>query len=83
MSLWINGEWQSGRGPQRSKYNPVNRRCCGREMTPTPGRSRRRLAPRVRLSAWARLPFSARQDRREVCGAAGSEQKPADGDYCR
>ncbi len=25
MSLWINGEWQSGRGPQRSKYNPVNR----------------------------------------------------------
>ena len=24
MSLWINGEWQSGHGPARSKINPVS-----------------------------------------------------------
>ena len=24
MSLWINGDWQSGRGPARSKHNPVS-----------------------------------------------------------
>ena len=24
MSLWINGDWQSGRGPARQKHNPVS-----------------------------------------------------------
>ncbi|VTN08266.1 N-succinylglutamate 5-semialdehyde dehydrogenase [Raoultella terrigena] len=24
MSLWINGDWQTGRGPARSKSNPVS-----------------------------------------------------------
>ena len=25
MSLWINGDWQSGRGPARSKHRPGDR----------------------------------------------------------
>lgn len=62
MSLWINGEWQSGRGPQRSKYNPVNQALLWQGNDADAGQVAQAVsAARQAFPAWARLPFSARQ----------------------
>lgn len=62
MSLWINGEWQSGRGPQRSKYNPVNQALLWQGNDAEAGQVAQAVsAARQAFPAWARLSFSARQ----------------------
>ena len=45
MTLWINGDWVTGEGEQRVKPIQLEKRCCGREMTPASRRSSRPAVP--------------------------------------
>lgn len=62
MSLWINGDWQSGRGPARQKHNPVSQALLWQgqdadaEQVALAVSAARRAFP-----AWARQPFAARK----------------------
>lgn len=62
MSLWINGDWQSGRGPARTKTDPVSQvllwqgNDADAEQVALAVKAARQAFP-----AWARQPFSARQ----------------------
>ncbi len=61
MSLWINGDWQSGRGPARSKHNPVSRAAvAGQRCRCRAGGAGGHRGARG-VSAWARQPFAARK----------------------
>ena len=72
MSLWINGDWQSGRGPARSKHNPVSQTLLCRCRSGCAGGQRgARGVSRLGASAVCR-PES---DRGKVCFFTGSEQK--------
>jgi succinylglutamic semialdehyde dehydrogenase len=62
MSLWINGEWQSGHGPARSKTNPVSQALLWQGNDADAGQVALAVsAARRAFPAWARQPFSVRQ----------------------
>jgi succinylglutamic semialdehyde dehydrogenase len=62
MSLWINGDWQSGRGPARSKHNPVSQALLWQGNDADAGQVALAVtAARAAFPAWARQPFAARQ----------------------
>ncbi|MDS7906553.1 succinylglutamate-semialdehyde dehydrogenase [Klebsiella pasteurii] len=62
MSLWINGDWQSGRGPARSKHNPVSQALLWQGNDADAGQVALAVsAARAAFPAWARQPFAARK----------------------
>ena len=62
MSLWINGDWQSGRGPARSKHNPVSQTLLWQGNDADADQVALAVsAARAAFPAWARQPFAARK----------------------
>ncbi|WEJ90779.1 MAG: succinylglutamate-semialdehyde dehydrogenase [Klebsiella huaxiensis] len=62
MSLWINGDWQSGRGPARTKNNPVSQALLWQgNDADTEQVTLAVSAARQAFPAWARQPFAARR----------------------
>ena len=62
MSLWINGDWQSGRGPARSKHNPVSQALLWQGNDADAGQVALAVtAARAAFPAWARQSFAARK----------------------
>ncbi|MFB5078405.1 succinylglutamate-semialdehyde dehydrogenase [Raoultella sp. C349492] len=62
MSLWINGDWQTGRGPARSKRNPVSGEQLWQGNDADVGQVAQAVeAARRAFPAWAKEPFRARQ----------------------
>ncbi|HCB1500159.1 TPA: succinylglutamate-semialdehyde dehydrogenase [Klebsiella michiganensis] len=62
MSLWINGDWQSGRGPTRTKNNPVSQTLLWQgNDADTEQVTLAVSAARQAFPAWARQPFAARR----------------------
>ncbi len=62
MSLWINGDWGAGRAEARSKTNPVTHEAVWRGNDADADQVNEAVkAARAAFPAWAKLPFSARQ----------------------
>lgn len=62
MSLWINGDWQAGRGAQRSKHNPVSQALLWQGNDADAEQVAQAVsAARRAFPAWARESFAARQ----------------------
>ena len=62
MSLWINGDWQSGHGPARTKTNPVSQALLWQGNDADAGQVALAVsAARRAFPTWARQPFSVRQ----------------------
>jgi succinylglutamic semialdehyde dehydrogenase len=62
MSLWINGDWQSGRGPQRSKHDPVSQALLWQGNDADAEQVALAVgAARQAFPGWAREPFAVRQ----------------------
>lgn len=62
MSLWINGDWQTGRGPVRSKSNPVSAEPLWQGNDADAGQVAQAVeAARRAFPAWAKAPLRVRQ----------------------
>ncbi|KNC94921.1 succinylglutamate-semialdehyde dehydrogenase [Trabulsiella odontotermitis] len=62
MSLWINGDWETGRGPSRNKANPVTHESLWNGSDADAGQVTQAVnAARKAFPQWAKQPFSVRQ----------------------
>ncbi|SNY59625.1 succinylglutamate-semialdehyde dehydrogenase [Enterobacter sp. CC120223-11] len=78
MSLWINGDWVAGRAEARSKTNPVTHEAVWRGNDADADQVNEAVkAARAAFPAWAKLPFSARQQIAEKFSALLESHKEA------
>ena len=62
MNLWINGDWVTGEGEPRTKYNPVGQEMLWQGADASAAQVEQACrAARAAFPGWAKLPFSARQ----------------------
>ena len=78
MSLWINGDWQSGRGPVRTKTDPVSQVLLWQGNDADAQQVAEAVeAARRAFPTWARQPLSARQAIVEKCAMLLETHKAA------
>lgn len=82
MSLWINGEWQSGHGPARSKHNPVSQALLWQGNDADAGQVALAVSAARGVSCvGASAVYRPESDSGKVCFVTGSEQRRINPDY--